>query len=137
MALLKTLIVIVPAYNEEGRIGETVARLRIAASLLSANDLAVKIYVVNDGSVDATAQRARDVGVDRIINHNANRGLGAAVRSGLNAARQDGADIVVKFDADLQHEPSDLQALIEPILQDEADLVYGCRLERISYRMPL
>ena len=94
------------------------------------------VYVVDDGSVDNTGSLAQEAGADRIIKHKVNLGLGAAVRSGLFAARRDGADIVVKFDADMQHDPNDIIALISPILNDEADVVYGNRLEQISYRMP-
>jgi len=63
--------------------------------------------------------------------------LGAAVRTGVAAARAQHADLVVKFDADLQHEPNDIPMLIQPILRDEADIVYGNRFERMQYRMPL
>ena len=59
------------------------------------------------------------------------------MRSGFSAARRDGADIVVKFDADLQHDPNDIVPLVQPILNDEADVVYGNRLERIEYKMPV
>jgi glycosyltransferase involved in cell wall biosynthesis len=71
-----------------------------------------------------------------VIRHRVNQGLGAAVRSGLTAARAGGADIVVKFDADLQHDPADIAALLAPILGDEADVVYGNRFERLEYAMP-
>jgi glycosyltransferase involved in cell wall biosynthesis len=134
---LRRLIIIVPAYNEAGRIAETLTALARARSLLEAKSLAVSIYVVNDGSTDATAELARAAGADRVVNHKVNRGLGAAVRSGLIAARDAGADIAIKFDADLQHDPEDLPAMIAPIVDDEADVVYGNRFERIEYRMPL
>jgi glycosyltransferase involved in cell wall biosynthesis len=97
----------------------------------------VRIYVVDDGSSDNTLVRARQGGADRVLRHQVNRGLGAAVRTGLAAARDDGADIAVKFDADLQHDPADIPALIDPIEQDMAEIVYGNRFDRIEYRMPL
>jgi glycosyltransferase involved in cell wall biosynthesis len=71
-----------------------------------------------------------------VLRHKVNRGLGAAIRTGLLAARKDGADVVVKFDADLQHDPGDIESIVAPILRDEADVVYGDRFERIEYRMP-
>jgi glycosyltransferase involved in cell wall biosynthesis len=130
------LIIVVPAYNEAAKIVETVSSLELARRQLEARGLEVRIYVVNDGSTDNTADLARKAGADRVVNHKVNRGLGAAVRSGLIAARDDGADIAIKFDADLQHDPADVIAMIAPIVDDEADVVYGNRFERIEYRMP-
>ncbi len=134
---VRMVIVIVPAYNEEERISETVSALRNALDSTLPPKVYARIFVVDDGSIDATRQRAEDAGADRIIRHRVNRGLGAAVRTGLDAAQRDGADIAVKFDADLQHDPADIRSLIEPILNDEADVVYGNRFERIEYRMPI
>ncbi len=133
---VRRLIIIVPAYNEAAKIAETLAALDGARRKLEADGFEVRIYVVNDGSSDATAELARKAGAHRVVNHKVNRGLGAAVRTGLIAAREDGADIAIKFDADLQHDPDDLAAMIAPIRDDEADVVYGNRFERIEYRMP-
>jgi glycosyltransferase involved in cell wall biosynthesis len=93
--------------------------------------------VVDDGSGDGTGDLARSTGADRVVRHPTNLGLGAAVRTGLKAARQEGADIVVKIDADGQHDPADIARLVRPILDDAADLVYGDRFAGIEYRMPL
>lgn len=131
-----TLIVVVPAYNEAERITETVTALKAAAAGLARAGLALRVYVVDDGSADNTGELARQAGADRVLRHKVNHGLGAAIRTGLKAARSDGAVIAVKFDADLQHDPEDIAALVQPILDDEADLVYGNRFERIEYRMP-
>jgi glycosyltransferase involved in cell wall biosynthesis len=133
----RRLILLVPAFNEGGTIARTIATLREATTELAARGLEARIYVVDDGSTDQTGAEARQAGADRVLRHKVNRGLGAAVRTGLAAARDDGADIAVKFDADLQHDPADVAALIEPILQDEAEVVYGDRFARIEYRMPL
>lgn len=124
------LVVIVPAYNE----GRT-----IAATIRSIKDITLSptVLVVNDGSDDDTLQNAKDAGADILVNHKINRGLGAAVRSGLIAARKAGADIVVKFDADLQHNADDIEKIIAPLLADKADIVYGNRFEKIQYTMPL
>lgn len=127
--------VAVPAYCEEASIGETVSALKQMGGNYP-DHIELSVYVVNDGSTDDTVSRAREAGADRIIHHRVNQGLGAAVRTGLMAAKQDGADIVVKFDADLQHDPADILDLISPILDDEADIVYGNRFERIGYKMP-
>lgn len=131
----KKLIVIVPAYNEAERIEGTISALLKIRDKIEAVGYEYCIYVINDGSVDDTAALAQEAGASRVINHKTNQGLGAAIRTGLAASRSDQADIVVKFDADLQHDPEDILVLIQPILDDEADLVYGNRFEKIEYSM--
>jgi glycosyltransferase involved in cell wall biosynthesis len=133
----KKLVVIIPAYNEAERIQEAITNIQSIKTELAKIGFELFVCVVDDGSVDSTALLAQKTGAHRIVRHKVNLGLGAAVRSGLFAARKAGADIVVKFDADLQHDPNDIIPLINPILSDEADVVYGNRFERISYRMPL
>jgi glycosyltransferase involved in cell wall biosynthesis len=128
------LTIVVPAYNEAESIGAMLRRIRTA--LDDAHAVQLSILVVDDGSTDATAAVARDAGADRVLSHPTNLGLGAAVRTGLKAARSSGADVVVKLDADGQHEPTDVLDLIGPILRDEADLVFGNRFAGIEYRMP-
>jgi glycosyltransferase involved in cell wall biosynthesis len=131
----KKLIVIVPAYNESARIVETVTALK--STLANIQNIQSLVYVVNDGSHDDTADRAKSAGADKILTHHVNQGLGAAVRTGIIAARRDNADMIVKFDADLQHDPADIAALIQPVLNHESDVVYGNRFSRIEYKMPL
>ncbi|QWV95942.1 glycosyltransferase family 2 protein [Geomonas nitrogeniifigens] len=128
---------IIPAYNEAERIGETIRALAQIRSKLQDLGLCLCIYVIDDGSTDQTRSICQSCGADRVLYHHVNHGVGAAVRTGFAAARADGADIVVKFDADLQHDPEDILNLIQPILSDEADLVYGNRFDQIEYRMPL
>lgn len=128
---------IVPAYDEAERIEQTVEALRASLGAGIPGVSQHLIVVVDDGSSDGTGELARRAGADQVIRHRVNQGLGAAVRTGLERARDEGMDLVVKFDADLQHDPSDIAALLEPILLDEADIVYGNRLELIEYRMPL
>ncbi len=136
VATLRSLVVVVPAYNEAATIGAVLVALRSAGERLRELGVRFVVYVVDDGSSDDTARLAADRGADQVIRHRHNLGLGAAVRSGLRRARRDGADMVVKFDADGQHDAADLSALLQPILTDEADIVYGDRHEKISYRMP-
>jgi glycosyltransferase involved in cell wall biosynthesis len=133
----RLLVVVIPAYNEEARIGDTITSLRSHLPEVASMGFETRILVVDDGSSDATRRIADGAGVDQIVRHRVNQGLGAAVRSGLEAAFRAGADIAVKFDADLQHDPSDIGDLVRPILDDEADIVYGNRFERIDYEMPL
>lgn len=129
------LVVIIPAYDEAETIAGTVERLRSKDAL--GENITPTIIVVDDGSSDGTGDLAREAGADRVIPHPTNLGLGAAVRTGLRAAREAGSDVVVKIDADGQHEPADIGRLIRPILDDEADLVYGDRFAGIEYRMPI
>ena len=133
---MKKVFVAVPAYCEETTVGATVESLKKLAAKLVDQDIDLQVYVVNDGSSDATAENAKAAGADRVVHHRVNQGLGAAVRTGLLAAKRDGADIVVKFDADMQHDPDDIPHLLAPILEDEADVVYGNRFEKINYKMP-
>jgi glycosyltransferase involved in cell wall biosynthesis len=132
-AVPRTLVLIIPAFNEGATIEKTIETLRAGTAELR-RTFEVRLYVVDDGSADDTGARARAAGADRVLRHRVNRGLGAAVRTGLAAARDDGAEIAVKFDADLQHDPADVPALIAPILDDAAEVVYGER--RLEYRMP-
>ncbi|WP_085446241.1 glycosyltransferase family 2 protein [Magnetofaba australis] len=131
------ITIIIPAYNEAEMIGNTVAALVDLKPEYKEKGLDLRIFVVDDGSADDTRQLAENAGADRVLRHRVNQGLGAAVRTGLTAAHNDGADITVKFDADLQHDPNDILPLIQPIRDDEADVVYGNRFERIEYAMPL
>lgn len=133
---MKKLVVIIPAFNEEEKVEAAIEALVAKKASYAQEDINFQIYVINDGSKDKTQELAEKAGADRIVVHQVNRGLGAAVRSGLAAAKADGADIVVKFDADLQHNPDDIRRMVDPILKDEADVVYGHRFNNISYKMP-
>lgn len=130
----RMLILVVPAYNEEERIADVVRSLCAMKAPLREHGLATQVFVVDDGCTDKTRSLAIEAGADRVVRHRVNRGLGAAVRSGLTAAREAGADIAVKFDADLQHDPEDILHVVLPILEDEADVVYGHR--QLEYKMP-
>tara|TARA_B100000787_G_scaffold67847_1_gene49804 strand:- start:1930 stop:2874 length:945 start_codon:yes stop_codon:yes gene_type:complete len=133
---MKKLVVIVPAYNEEKSISDTLSGLLSVKVELSKMGCELIVHVINDGSNDATGVLANKYEEILIITHKKNKGLGAAVRTGLLSANNINADIVVKYDADLQHEPADILALIKPICEDEADVVYGNRFEKINYKMP-
>jgi glycosyltransferase involved in cell wall biosynthesis len=114
--------IVVPAFNEERTID---AVLRRVARL----GLATEILVVDDGSVDGTAQIVRSLegeldGV-RLLPQDANRGKGAAVRAGIQAST---GDIVVIQDADLEYDPGDIPTLLGPLQEGVADVVYGTRL---------
>jgi glycosyltransferase involved in cell wall biosynthesis len=113
---------LIPAYNEAATIGELLERV-------GALDLDKQIVVVDDGSDDGTAEIADAFAAGRgdvvVARHARNRGKGAAVRSGIPLI--DG-EIVVIQDADLEYDPLEVPALIEPIMRGAADVVYGSRL---------
>jgi glycosyltransferase involved in cell wall biosynthesis len=112
---------LIPAYNERATIGEVLDRI---------DDLGLdrQIVVVDDGSHDATAsvvEEWRTGKADVVLVRKANGGKGSAIRAGL--AHVDG-EVVVLQDADMEYDPADVPALIEPIERGAADVVYGSRL---------
>ena len=119
---MKRLAVVVPAMDEEATIGELLDRVgnvRVPGCELFA-------VVVDDGSSDRTGEIARERGAT-VVRHDKNRGLGAAVRTGLRSAVGEGADLVAYLDADLEYYPEDIPRLVEPILEGRADYVLGSR----------
>jgi glycosyltransferase involved in cell wall biosynthesis len=119
---VKHLAVVVPAKDEEATIGELLDR--IGGVRVPGCDL--KAIVVDDGSADRTAEIARERGAV-VVRHPENRGLGAAMRTGLRTAVERGADAVAYLDADLEYCPEDIPRLVEPILTGRADYVLGSR----------
>ena len=113
--------VVIPARNEAARIGQVLAG--IAGQV---EDLPVISLVVDDGSSDGTDEVARAHGA-RVITHAINLGKGAAMKTGCAAGLAAGCDVLVMMDADGQHRPSDLPAIVAPILSGQADLVLGRR----------
>jgi dolichol-phosphate hexosyltransferase len=116
----RVLGVIVPAYNEEPTI-EMVVRRVLEQPCVQ------QVVVVDDCSTDATLSVARRVSSDprvMVKHHEANRGKGAAIRTGLDAIT---APLVIIQDADLEYDPADYPRLISPILRGRADVVFGTR----------
>src|SRR4051812_11145813 len=116
-------LVFIPAWNEQASVGEVVHD--IATSLPDAD-----VLVVDDGSTDATAARARAAGA-RVASLPFNQGLGAALQTGYLYALREGYDLCAHLDADGQHPPGEVARLLEEVREDRADLVIGSR-----YRAP-
>jgi glycosyltransferase involved in cell wall biosynthesis len=111
------LSVVVPVYNEEKTVAEIIKRVQSV-------HLADEIIVVDDGSSDGTAAILKGITGIRALSHPKNRGKGAAVRTGIEAAL---GDLILIQDADLEYDPRDIPALIKPIEEGLADVVYGSR----------
>jgi len=113
------VFVVVPAFNEERTIQSVIDGLRRCGFQ--------RMLVVDDGSTDQTAMQARLAGAE-IVSHLLNRGLGAALGTGIAAALRLGAEVIVTCDADGQHDPVDALRALTPVLQGQADVVIGSRL---------
>lgn len=124
------IVLFMPAHNE----AESVARVvrRTPARLCGRPVVCV---VVDDGSSDDTAERARGAGAE-VVSCASNRGLGHAVRIGLRVAIERGAAAVAFCDADGEYAPEELERLIAPVLSNEADYVVGSRFRGDIRRMP-
>jgi len=115
----KSILVIIPAYNEQNNIQKTILEIEKLNLLLS-------VLVIDDGSTDDTAHEARKAGA-LVISLPFNLGIGGAVQTGFKFARDKGYDLVVQVDGDCQHDVSYLNGLIQPILNDEVDMTIGSR----------
>jgi len=128
------VIIQIPCYNEEETLPETLAAL--PRELPGVDQ--VEWLVVDDGSGDRTVDVAREHGVDHVVKLPRNRGLSRAFMAGIRACLEAGADIIVNTDADNQYRASDIPALVDPILNGEADLVVGARpISDIRHFSPL
>ena len=122
-----SIIVGIPAFNEEKN---------IAALIIQLKKIADKIIVCNDGSTDLTSKIAEGLGAT-VINHEKNLGYGAAIRSIFLKSKDLDGDILVTFDADGQHRIKDINRVINPIINEESDLVIGSRfLDKSEKEVP-
>ncbi len=123
------LSVVIPVYNEN----ETIREIYDA---VKAVDIDKEIILVDDFSTDGTRQILQGLADDgtRLLMHDRNMGKGAALRTGFKAAT---GDIVIIQDADLEYDPDQYHKLIQPILDNKADVVYGSRFVTGDYRRVL
>jgi glycosyltransferase involved in cell wall biosynthesis len=127
---MKKVLVIVPAYNEEQNIEQTVRDLKLNTPMCD-------ILVVNDGSVDKTAEIAEHTGA-KVLSLPVNLGIGGAVQTGFIYALNYGYSVALQVDGDGQHRADEIEKLIQPILHSEADVTIGSRfLSETSYKAPL
>jgi len=119
MASEEKIFIVIPAFNEEAIIQDVIDETKKSGYQ--------NIIVVDDGSSDNTFRKAKEKNVFA-LRHKINRGKGAATKTGIEAAKFLEAGIVVTMDADGQHDPADIQALIGPILSGGFDAVMGTRL---------
>jgi len=107
----------IPAYNEEKN---------VASIILKLEKITNQIIVCNDGSTDMTSDIAKKMGAI-VVNHQKNLGYGAAIRTLFLKARDLEADVLITFDADGQHQVEDINAVLEPIKNGDAEIVIGSR----------
>lgn len=117
-----TLSILMPVYNEEATVERAIDEVLEAALPVSR-----ELVVIDDGSTDRTTailQAAAGRPGVRVIKHDRNRGKGAALRTGLQAAR---GELSTVFDADLEYSPADLATLLEPLVDGRANVCFGIR----------
>ena len=125
----KPVLIVTPAYNEVENLAQVLKQSQEALP-------SGKILVVDDGSSDQTADLAKSLGVP-VLSHPFNLGYGAAIQTGIKYALKSGFDFVILVDADGQHDPSSIPALLSPCSSGEADLVVGSRFrDPRSYHPP-
>lgn len=113
------IVCILPAYNEEGKIGRVVEKVSAVGEV-------DKILVIDDCSTDNTFDEAQKAGAE-VLRHETNCGVGAGIRSGLKYGINNGYDIAVIMSGDDQHEPKELPRVLNPLREGTVDFVQGSR----------
>jgi len=131
------LIINIPAYNEEGVVGETIAKIKesFKADFYAQKGAVITeklIQVVDDGSTDATAQVAKEAGADIVISYKPNRRLAYSFKQAVESSLVNGADFMVNIDADGQFNANDIPQLLTPILDGNVDMVIANRFGEIA-----
>jgi len=119
--------IIIPCYNEEKTIVEVINKIRTIKL-----DHTNEIIVIDDGSTDKSLSLISDFDDVKLIRHKSNLGKGAAIRTGIKSAS---GDILIIQDADLEYHPTDIPQLLQPILDNTADVVLGSRFQGQIHKM--
>ncbi len=114
------ILAAIPCLNEEKFVGDVIRQTQPYVD---------RVLVIDDGSIDGTADTARAAGAD-VVRHSKCTGAGASTRDGFEYAKKTGADILITLDGDGQHDPLEIPLLIEPIISGKADIVIGSRFLR-------
>ena len=117
------LIIQIPCYNEEETLGITFQDLPKHIDGIDE----IEYLIINDGSTDRTVEVARELGIQHVVSFKQNKGLAKGFMAGLDACLHLGADIIVNTDADNQYCGADIEKLVRPILDGQADIVIGER----------
>jgi glycosyltransferase involved in cell wall biosynthesis len=125
------LSIVMPVYNERATIEEIVDQVR-AVDVGMERELVIVDDASTDGTRELLAQRFSADSVVRVFFHERNRGKGAAVRTGIEQAT---GDVVLIQDADLEYDPNDYRELLRPIVEEQAQVVYGSRFLGRRYRL--
>ena len=120
------IVVGIPAYNEEKNIASIIVKLKKIANT---------IIICDDGSTDATAEIAKELGA-MVISHSKNQGYGAAIKTIFLEAKNKQVDVLITFDADGQHQIKDISKVLEPINLGNADVVIGSRFLDDKTKIP-
>ncbi len=113
------IILIAPAFNEEGKVGKVVSKVRSQATV-------DEILVVDDGSSDNTYWEAKEAGA-KVIKHSERKGVGAAIRLGIDYALSNNFNLVIVMGGDDQDDPREIPIVLKPILEKDFDFVQGSR----------
>ena len=116
------LLVVIPCLNEEMTIASVIGGI---PEQLPGIDQ-IEVLVMDDGSTDETAARAREAGAE-VVSHTSSQGLGSTFRHAVGIALEKGTDIMVHIDGDGQFDPDDIPTLVQPVLQGDADMVTASR----------
>ncbi len=111
------VVALIPAYNEAATIAEVIKRTKPFVDM---------VLVIDDGSSDETAKIAKESGA-QVVSHAMNRGLGAAIGTGMEAAKRLQADVAITLDADGQHDPVEIPHFVNTI-KEGAEMVVGSRM---------
>jgi len=122
------IFIVIPTYNEASNIERVIADIRY-------NSQEAKIVIIDDASNDQTIAVAKNLSVIT-LQHVVNRGQGAALKTGTEYALNQKADVIVHFDADGQFKADEIKDIITPILNNEADVVFGSRFLDKKSNMP-